>query len=148
MAPRKSTGITVFIINPHLHPQFLSLFYSIIKEMVPIFRDIFCDQTGSWMNKNATQASFLEFLHLKIYPLFGDLVVPVPKWRTAVFGRWILKFGLQGSKVVDFANLLFLLFFASGKKEKCQSKDQPKSVLRIVVFSHHGRLKLFFLRRE
>src|SRR5665647_1684482 len=146
MPSGKSAGITIFIINPHLHPQFLSLFNSIIKEMVPVFRDIFCDQTGSWMNKNATQATLLEFLHLEIYPLFCDLVVPVPERRTAVFGRGILKFGFQGSKVVDFANLLFLLFAASGKKEKCQSKDQPKSLLRMVVFSHDGSylLVLFF----
>ena len=111
----ESAWIAVFIIDPDFHSQLFPFLYGIIKEMMPIFGNVFRDQSRSGMNENTSQSTIFELFHVEIDPLFGNFIVPVPQRGTAVFGGRVLQFGLQRGKIIDFATPIILFLFASGK---------------------------------
>ena len=101
MSTGKATWVGVLVINPDFHPQLFAFEDGIVEKVVPVSRKVFGDQSRARMDKHTADPTFLEFLHLKVDPLFGDLVVPVPEWRTPVFGRRINEILFQSCIGLD-----------------------------------------------
>ena len=82
---------TVLVINVALHAKLFAVEHAPFPKSEPLFAEIFCDQSGTRMDKNSAESELLELgeLFFEATPL--KLIIPYPEWHGTISRGWIGK---------------------------------------------------------
>ena len=92
--PARTSGRpAILVIQPGLHPLFLSIVCAGIDQREPLFSQILCFQSGSGMHEESSETHFMHYVDLSCQLCFVQLPVPCPKGlSTELCGRLFKQF--------------------------------------------------------